>query len=286
MNPVAVEIEEPFWFHVEQLRRTIISILLVIAIGFVGCIAAYRPLYTLLTYPIAQMEGSRTIAVETLTTKRMVNRTDKPQRLNLAGNTIQLQPGEETTVTLSEKPSLAVLSPVDGMITTLRVCFWSSLTLTAPFWMLLLLRFVAPALSERDRTLIPQFLFAALFALALGLFVGFTILLPLANRYLYAFNSAIGSNIWTVSHYLSYTVLLLTGSVLASETAAVLLLLVYLDKIGAKTLVRYRQTVIVLFFFGSAVVTPPDIVSQVILALPLTLLYEFAILYAKWRKRS
>lgn len=286
MNPVPFEIEEPFWSHVEQLRRTAISIMIVIAIGFVCCLTCYRPLFQALTYPIIKMEESKAVKAETLTTKHLVNRSDEPQKIIFSDVIVHLEPGEETTIQTRENPSLAILSPIDGMSTTLQVCFWSSLVLTAPFWMVFLFQFIGPALHKHDQNRVPFIIFTIATALAIGTVFGFTILLPIANHYLYAFNTAIGTNVWTVSHYLSYTVLLLTSSVLAFETAAVLMLLVCFDKISAKTLIRHRRVMVVCFFFASAVLTPPDIISQIMLALPLTLLYEAAILIAKWRSKQ
>ena len=88
-----------------------------------------------------------------------------------------------------------------------------------------------------------------------------------------------------VSEYISLTLHLLTAFGLAFEMPLVLLLLGKAGIITSKTLISYRRVMIVVIFIAAAVLTPPDVVSQVALAIPLLLLYELSIFLLKRREK-
>lgn len=179
---------------------------------------------------------------------------------------------------------LVVLGPAEGIMATFRVAFWVGLVGTSPIWVYEVLRFVLPGLNLKERRLIlPFFLFSLLF-LGAGLSLAYFVTIPLANSYLEAFNQGIGTNLWSLSNYLDYTIILLLGNALAFELCVILLFLVHYRKLSAEGLIQARRYVIVAIFIAAAILTPPDILSQLMLAFPLMGLYELAILYAKFRK--
>ena len=95
-----------------------------------------------------------------------------------------------------------------------------------------------------------------------------------------------GQNAWTLNHYVNYVLLLCLGHAVAAELALLLLILVHFRFLSPSWLIAQRRYMIVLAFICGALLTPPDILTQLLLALPLIVLYEFAILYAKWLNRS
>lgn len=291
-----------FWDHADELRTTCFRIAAIIAIGFATCCACYQPLFHLLSHPLARHTTQTGTTISTpLRYDRITNPSSTSTTIaidaktsilassvgaHINKNSATLAPGAYIDVVRPQQQSqLVLLSPTDGIVTTLKVSFWSALCLTAPLWLLAIMNFVIPGLQNKERRLIPAILTIAVLALAAGAAFGLCFTVPMANQYLYAFNAKIGTNLWTLQHYLDYTVMLLAANILAFEAAVAIGVLVHLDRLSAEGMSRHRRKMIVAVFVLSAILTPPDVVSQIALALPLTAFYEGAILYAKVRQR-
>lgn len=178
---------------------------------------------------------------------------------------------------------LILLGPVDGMMVTLKTCLWFSLAATSPVWLFFMLSFAAPAFEQDQKMIITPFLTLSLLFLVIGSAFGFYGVIPIANRFFLSFNSELGANLWTLGHYLDYTVILILANALAFELGAVMLLLVHFGWVKSEWLAAKRKMMIVVVLVLSAVLTPPDILTQLLMAIPLMLLYEGSILYGKWR---
>lgn len=181
--------------------------------------------------------------------------------------------------------SLVLLSPLEGLTVTFRVCFYMGIALTAPLWLLMLFRFLQPALKSGERSFFLLFLIVSLFSLVLGFFVAIIFTIPLANEVLYAFNATIGQNLWTLSEYFSFSALVLLGNVLLFQFIGLLGLLVHFGYLKVETMVEWRRVAIFSFFILATLVTPPDVPTQLAMAIPMVLCYELAILYARMRTR-
>lgn len=183
------------------------------------------------------------------------------------------------------KANLLILGPLEGMAITLKMCFWTSLVATSPIWLFFLLSFISPALRSSEKGLLLPFVIASFLFLSFGAIFGFFITIPMSNQYLLAFNSSIGNNMWTLSNYFDYTLMLIFASALAFELAVVLFFLVHFGIFSHQAMIEKRRLAIVVAFVLGAVLTPPDILTQLMLALPLIALYEAAIWYAYIRER-
>ncbi len=179
--------------------------------------------------------------------------------------------------------SLVILGPLDGMLSILKLSFWMGLVLTAPGWLYFIFKFIQPALNPMEQTVsLPFFGLSLLFMLPGGA-LGYFVILPMANKYFFAFNSEIGINMWSLSYYLNFTLFLLLASALSFELGALFFILVHYNLISLENMVGKRRYVILAAFIAGAVLTPPDVITQFAFALPLIALYEIAILYARWR---
>jgi sec-independent protein translocase protein TatC len=167
--------------------------------------------------------------------------------------------GSHLDIRLSSGPnSLLIFGPTEGFIITLKVCFWCGLAGTSPFWIACLLQFISPGLRYSEKRFILPFIF-------------------------HTFNASIGVNLWSLSNYLSYTVLILLANGIAFQSFVVLLFLIHAGWISAATMRSKRRHAILAAFVLGAILTPPDVPSQLMLAFPLIALYETAILYASLR---
>lgn len=286
-------VEEPellgtFWDHLQELRQTLIGIGAIILIAMAFSFFYYQPLLKILEIPLQNLQSPHSaLDIRQLSHQRITN--NSTQVLNYTpsnANRIEIPPGGSVDV-VSESPyrSLVVLGPLEGITTTLKICFWCGIVTSSPVWLLLLMRFIAPAFERQSRRVILPFLLFSIIALCIGILFAYFITLPLANRYLYAFNLDIASNMWSLSHYFDYTVLLLLANGLAAELALFLFLLVHMGILSGNLLASKRRHMIVAAFILAALLTPPDVLTQFLLAVPLILLYEIAIWYARFRQR-
>jgi sec-independent protein translocase protein TatC len=124
------------------------------------------------------------------------------------------------------------------------------------------------------------------FWLLCGFFLGYTVTLPFANHYLVHFNQKIGYNLWSLPDYVDYTLFILLANGLICEIGCLVFFLVHYGYLKAQQLIHYRRYAVVLAFILGAVFTPPDILTQMIMAISLLGMYETAIYYARFLDRK
>lgn len=181
---------------------------------------------------------------------------------------------------------LALLSPIEGFMASLKLSFWAGLIGTLPFWIYPIIKFIIPGLHTQERQMILPFMIGSFFSLCLGMIVAYSLTLPMAIAYFYQYNSAIGLNLWSLSAYLDFTLLLLFGHAVVFECALALLFLVHYGFVGAEGMRSKRRIAIIAAFVIGALVTPPDVPSQLMVALPLIGIYELGIIYARYCKKN
>ncbi len=157
-----------------------------------------------------------------------------------------------------------------GFIMAFPVILWE-------FW-----KFIRPALYQNERKYAKLFLFVSSILFFLGVVFGYFILVPLSINFLANFTiSNIVENQIDINSYISLvkTTSLATG--LIFELPIIIFFLTYLGLITDGFLKEYRRYAYVLILIVAAVVTPPDIISQMIVSFPLVILYECSIIVAK-----
>ncbi len=178
---------------------------------------------------------------------------------------------------------LVVLGPIEGFITTLKLSFWVGMVSTSPIWIFYILEFIAPALRKNEQRWAIPFVILSMIFLTIGVFFSYFVTIPLSNQFLSSFNQEIGINLWTLSNYLDYTLILVLANALAMEMCVILFFLVHFGILSAQTLAAKRRHAIVAAFVLGALFTPPDVFTQFMLAIPLIAMYELSILYSKAR---
>lgn len=293
-----------FWSHLDEFRKTCLKALTIIVAGVLVSFVCSEPLISLLTSSLKPQHGHSALHVEPLKQFRIVNRTNAPLNYTLPQNatlvertppnieliqknTYRLPAGSSIIISKQESlhKSLIVLGPLEGFLTVMKLSFWVGIVATSPLWLFVFLQFLAPGLQAGEKKLVIPFLFTSFAMISIGIAFAFQVTLPLANQYLMAFNESVGVNLWTLSHYLDYTFFLLLGNALAFELCALGLFAVHLGIVGAEGLIAHRRAAIVISLIVGAVLTPPDVLTQLMLAVPLIGLYELLILYARFRKR-
>src|SRR5262249_46569167 len=126
-----------------------------------------------------------------------------------------------------KKNPLVLLSPLEGFIMAFKLSFWIGLILTSPLWIFVIMKFIIPALRTHEKKLVKPLIYGFLLSLTLGISLAYYVTLPLTNRYFEGFNAEIGHNLWSLSHYINFVLLLFFGHAVAFEVGFFLLILVH-----------------------------------------------------------
>lgn len=181
---------------------------------------------------------------------------------------------------------LYLLSPLEGIFTIFKVAFLSSFCLSLPFICFQVFSFVSPALGSSIQKSLPFYLFISILLFFSGLYVGQHYMLPLASEYLANLNAPFGENMWTLSSYLNLVFMMSFGFAAFLEMLFITFALINLGNIPANQLRKFRKSFIIISFVLGAVFTPPDVISQILFATPLILVYEICYWYSLLKKKN
>ncbi|MBQ48101.1 MAG: twin-arginine translocase subunit TatC [Zetaproteobacteria bacterium] len=172
--------------------------------------------------------------------------------------------------------------PLEVFVAQIKVSFLTAVVASCPIWFYQFWRFIEPALYENERKYILPFAFASASLFLGGVGFCFFIMLPMALEFLMGLGPQAGIvSILTVSEYISFLMILILGFGLIFETPVVLVLLAMLDLITAEGLSRNRKIILVGILTVGAIITPPDPLSQIMMAVPTYLMFELSILFIK-----
>lgn len=176
----------------------------------------------------------------------------------------------------------------EAFFTYLKVAFFGAVFFSFPIWATQLWLFIAPGLYRSEKRTIMPFLIASPFLFLLGAALAYYFIFPLAWHFFISFETPAGAGTVPiqleakVSEYLSLVMHMILAFGLAFQMPVALVLLCKVGILSVASLRKGRRYAIVGMFALAAVITPPDVISQVGLAVPLILLYEISILFAAW----
>jgi sec-independent protein translocase protein TatC len=161
---------------------------------------------------------------------------------------------------------------------TVQTAALTGLALASPFILFFAGRFVFPGLTPRERALSVRALGVSLLLFICGVLIAYHATLALAIEVMLRFHHWLAIQPgWTINSYISFCLSLLLAFGLAFQLPVIILLLGYLGILTPARLRARRPHVIVALLVLSMILTPPDILTQLMLALPLILLYELCI---------
>lgn len=152
-------------------------------------------------------------------------------------------------------------------------------SLSLPFMLYFVAQFVAPGLTEKEMKLLKPFCSMAFGLFLIGVLFSFFILAPAAMRASIVFNELLGfTPLWTAASYYALLTWMVLGIGIAFQFPLVLMILIFIGILSVKQLENFRRYSIVVFLIVAALVTPTtDPVTFLILAIPMSILYEGAI---------
>jgi sec-independent protein translocase protein TatC len=232
--------------HLEELRRRLVISAIAVAVGSVGGFILYRPVLDFLQEPYRE-------AVATL-----------PD-------------------TITEK--LIVTTPTEPFLAFLKIGLFVGLLLALPVILYQLWRFITPGLTSRERRLGIPFVLASLVLFAAGAVFAFAVV-PRGLAFLFSFGGDNLVPLLTIDRYLSFLFFLILAFGLSFELPLVLLFLTGVRVISSSQLRRWRRYALMGTVVFAAVATPTqDPYTMLLMAVPIYLLYEGAILIARAFKR-
>ena len=180
---------------------------------------------------------------------------------------------------------LIAIEVTSGFFVPMKLVFFLALLLSAPFVLYQLWAFVAPGLYQREKRLARPILVSATVLFYAGCAFTFFALLPVMFAYL-ASTAPAGVRMMTdIGHYLDFVLVMLLAGGISFEVPVAVMIAVILGWVSAKQLSEWRGYVIVAIFIIAAILTPPDGLSQIMLAVPMCLLYEVGVLMARLLRR-
>lgn len=166
----------------------------------------------------------------------------------------------------------------DAIMVYMKIAFVVSLAVTVPFTLFQVWKFVAPGLNEKERRSTIWFIPIAFFLFVLGVAFAFFIVFPMIIGFLLNITDLLqAEETFGISEYFSFMFNLLIPFGILTELPLVVVFLTKLGILNPKLLVRVRKFVYLLLVVLGASITPPDLVSELIVILPLIGLYEISI---------
>ena len=175
----------------------------------------------------------------------------------------------------------------ETFLTYLRVSFFAALFFSSPIILMQIWKFVAPGLYKNEKKAILPYLIATPILFLFGGMLVYYLIMPLAIKFFLSFeassiNSALPIQLEAkVNEYLSLVMKLIFAFGLSFQLPVILSLLARVGFIDSVFLKERRKYVVVIIFVAAAILTPPDPITQIGLAIPLLILYELSIFSVK-----
>jgi len=173
---------------------------------------------------------------------------------------------------------LVYTAPMDKFMAFLKLSFLGGVILTAPIWLYQVWGFVSPGLYNKEKKYAAGFIFSGSFLMLLGTLFSYFVVFPMAFKFLMTFGGTADQPMITIDHYLSFVITTTLAFGFAFELPLILVILGLMGIVSQSFLREKRRYAIVGLAAVAAIITPPDLLSMVLMLVPLWLLYEISIL--------
>jgi len=188
----------------------------------------------------------------------------------------------EQVVTFLRRPApadlqLIYLSPTEGFMIYIKVALFTGLVVVLPYVAYEFWRFIVPGLLEREKKLVLPIVFFTVVCFVFGAAFGYLVVIPFGLQFLLGFQTDFLTANLTIGKYLGFVVTLLLVFGVVFELPVLAFLLSKLGILTPQFLRNKWRYGVVIIFILAAVLTPPDVFTQLMLAGPLLLLYQISI---------
>ena len=180
----------------------------------------------------------------------------------------------------------------ETFISYLKIAFFSAMFISSPIILLQVWKFIAPALYKNEKKALLPYLVATPTLFLLGGMLVYYLIMPLAIKFFLSFETLGSANNLPiqleakVNEYLSLIMRLIFAFGLSFQLPVLLSLLARVGFVDSEYLKKRRKYVVIIIFVAAAILTPPDPITQIGLAIPLLLLYELSIISVKFIEKK
>lgn len=183
--------------------------------------------------------------------------------------------------------TLTSLEPAGVLMQSFRLALTCGVVLSLPLLLYQAWKFVAPGLKEKEQKILLATLYVGTLLFAVGVFFAYFYVIPTALQFFWEYSEHLGvTPSWTIDHYLDFVLMFLMAFGFAFESPLVVLLLVHFGIVTPQTLRAKRPYVIVGIAIAAALLTPPDVGSQLMLGIPMWFLFEGALFATRFLYKS
>ena len=294
-----------FLDHLEDLRWVLIKSIAALGVGMLICLIAGDHVVNLLKRPLLHAKvrfpgtnevwtiswGTNVFKVLKLTDEQQAKLGSGPERYKAwqidllpsgtNGFLVGLKPDPKADPKTAEvmKIDLVNLSPVGGFFVALQVALYGGILLASPFIFYFVAGFIFPALKMREKHYVYRGLGFGLLLFAAGVSFCYFFLLPLALSASALYSNWLGfeANQWRAEDYISFVCKFMLGMGIGFQMPVVLLTLVKIGVLNYAILSKMRRYMIVINLVLGALLTTPEVLTQIMMAIPLQLLYEASV---------
>jgi sec-independent protein translocase protein TatC len=294
-----------FLEHLEDFRWMLIKSIVALFVGMLVCLFAANHVIQIIKWPLTRApighSGTNQIAVVSFGTNHIGNfqlTAEQQKSLNLGTNrfvSVQVEPlvaGTNQVLgwRVSNDPGaiaeaqrmkidLINLSPAGGFVVAFQVAIYGGALLASPFIFYFIAAFVFPALKIRERKYVYRGLLVGVGLFLVGVAFCYFALMPvaLAAAQMYSRWLGLGALQWRAEEYISFVCKFLLGMGLGFELPVVVLTLVKIGVLDYHLLAKARRYMIVINLFLGAILTTPEVLTQLLMFFPLQLLYEITV---------
>lgn len=300
-----------FLEHLEDLRWVLMKCAGAIAVTFLLCLFAAPTLVKVLTWPLERAEKIQTVKEPTVSfhlgTNTLGSYKLPAAQSNLFGTNLHtvlelvpvtigtnsllgLQPSTNQALAFAneKKINLVNLGPAAAFFLAVQIALYGGIALASPFLFYFIGGFVFPALKVHEKKYTYSGLAVGMLLFLIGVSFCYFVLMPVALKAAAQYSEWMGfqANTWRAEEYISFVCKFILGMGLGFELPVVLLVLVKIGILDYKMLAGFRRYMIVINLILGAVLTTPEVITQILMAIPLQLLYELTIWIAWYWERK
>ncbi len=201
-------------------------------------------------------------------------------------NELYTQFAQPAIQNLNEGVSLVAFKAIDAFLIPLKLCLFIGVLVTLPWILYQIWGFVAPGLYKHERKLIAPLVASTTFLFYLGILFAYFVVIPLVFGFLVT-AAPEGSQVMPgISEYFSFVFTIFIAFGIAFEVPVATVLLVLIGVTDVASLKAKRRYVIVAAFVFGMILTPPDMISQTLLAIPMWVLFKIGLLVAEKKEKK
>jgi len=176
---------------------------------------------------------------------------------------------------------LVFIAPAEAFITSIKIAIFGGFYISSPFILYQAWRFVSTGLEGGEGRYVLSFGIFSFMLFVLGSLLGYFIIVPVGLKFLMAFGTEYLTPMISVGKYVSFVISLSFAFGLVFQLPLVILFLARMGIVTPRFLSEKRKYAIVIIFIAAAILTPPDVITQCLMAIPLLVLYEIGILLSR-----